>query len=211
DRLQAHPLWFVFPQVLLLMICVAYTVSHLRFSTNRSDLVSAHEKYQKTHLLLKEEFKFQDSLVAIVESENPDKNRHFVERLAGRLRSEPELFQDVYYKGDLKMMGPKALLFLPEETLEDLRRTLVENASIIQTFSQVDSLASLFELVNRQLREAGTATSTQRSALSGTLPVLRRIVEESSKSVSGTAVGPAPGVAAFFGERSSLYLTFASN
>ena len=211
DRLQAHPLWFVFPQLLLLVICVVFTATHLRFSTNRSDLVSAKEKYQKTHLLLKQEFKFQDSLVAIVESENQDKNRHFVERLAFRLRSEPELFQDVYYKGDLKMMGPKALLFLPDETLEELRTTLVENASIIKTFSQVDSLNSLFELVNRQLQEAGAATSTQQSALAGTLPVLRRIVEESSKSISGTGVTPAPGVAAFFGGRSSLYLTFASN
>src|SRR6185295_14018263 len=186
DRLQAHPLGFVFPQVLLLVICVVFTATHLRFSTNRSDLVSAKEKYQKTHLLLKEEFKFQDSLVAIVESENQDKNRRFVERLAQRLRSEPEIFQDVYYKGDLKMMGTKALLFLPEETLEDLRRTLIENAPVIQTFSQVDSLNALFELVNRQLQEAGASTSTQRSVLAGTLPVLRRVVEESSRSISGT-------------------------
>src|SRR6185436_6488979 len=101
---------------------------HLRFSTSRSDLVSAKEKYQKTHLLLKQEFKFQNSLVAIVESENQDKNRHFVERLAFRLRSEPKLFQDVYYKGDMKMMGSKALLFLPDETLEELGTALVDNA-----------------------------------------------------------------------------------
>ncbi len=189
DGLQAHPLWFVFPQLALLVICLVFTATQLRFSTNRSDLVSADEKYQQVHLLLKQEFKFQDSLVAIVESENQDKNRQFVECLAQRLRTEPHLFQSVYYKGDLKMMGPKALLFLPEETLDDLRRTLIEDAPIIQTFSQVDSLDSLFALVNRQLREAGTATSTQRPALSGMLPVLRRIVEESSKSVSGTAVG----------------------
>lgn len=211
DRLQAHPLWFIFPQVLLLVLCVVYTTTHLRFSTHRSDLVSADEKYQKTHLLLQQEFKFQNSLVAIVESEDQDKNRQFVERLAFRLRIEPHLFQDVYYKGDLKMMGPKALLFLPEATLDELQRTLVENAPVIQTFSQVGSLNSLFELVNRQLREAGSAASTQRSLLSGSVPVLRRIVEESSRSIAGTGVTLAPGVAAFFGDRSSLYLTFASN
>src|SRR5688572_128581 len=199
DRLQANPLWFVFPQLLLLVICVVYTATQLRFTTDRSDLVSPKEKYQRTHLALQEEFKYQDSLVAIVESENQDKNRHFVERLAQRLKSEPELFQDVYYKGDLKVMGPKALLFLPEETLEDLQHALTENAPIIQAFSQVNSLNSMFELVNRQLREAGATTSTQRQALSGTLPVLRRIVDDSSKSVSGMGVAPAPGIAAFFG------------
>ena len=211
DQLHAHPLWFVFPQVLLLVICVSYTATHLKFSTNRSDLVSSHEKYQKTQLLLKREFKFEDSLVAVVESENQDKNRQFVERLAQRLRSEPQLFQDVYYKGDLKMMGSKALLFLPEETLEDVQRTLRQSAPVIETFSQVNSLNSLFEQVNRQLREAGEATNTSRSMLAGSLPVLRRIVEECSRSVAGTEVTPAPGVAAFFGNRSSLYLTFASN
>ena len=61
DRLQTHPLWFVFPQVLLLVLCVVYTATSLRFSTNRSDLVSANEKYQKTHRQLKREFTFQDS------------------------------------------------------------------------------------------------------------------------------------------------------
>ena len=210
DRLLAHPLWFVFPQIALLVICVVYTATHLRFTTNRNDLVSADEKYQKTHLLLKQEFKYQDSLVAIVESENQDKNRRFVEQLASKLRNEPAVFQDVYYKGDLKLMGPKALLFLPEETLDDLRRTLNENAPVIQTFSQVDGLNALFELVDRQLRQAEGTTSTQRSVLSSALPVLRRIVDESSRSVSGTGVAPAPGVTAFFGDR-SLYLTFASN
>ena len=211
DRLQSHPLWFVFPQMLLLVLCVVFTTTRLRFSTNRSDLVSADEKYQSALLLLNHEFKFQDSLVAIVESESPDKNRRFVELLANRLRAEPDLFQDVYYKGDLKMMGSKALLFLPEETLEDLRRTLIENAPVIQTFSQVDSLNALFGLVERQLREAGASTSTQRTALAGSLPALRRIVEESSRSASGTGSALTPGVAAFFGDRRSPYLTFASN
>ena len=211
DGLQAHPLWFILPQVLLLALCAGYTVTSLRFSTNRSDLLSTHEKHQKAHRLLKEEFKFQDNLVAIVESENPGKNRHFVERLASRLRSEPNLYRDVYYKGDLKLMGPKALLSLPKETMDDLRRTLVENAPVIQSFSQVGGLNSLFELINRQLRGAGNLTSTQRLLLAGTLPVFCRLVEESSRSITGTGVTPAPGVAAFFGGRNSPYLTLASN
>jgi predicted RND superfamily exporter protein len=90
--LEAHPGWFVFPQLVLLAAAIAYTATDLRFSTNRSDLVSAHEKYQQNFLVLKQEFKFQDSLVAIVESEGQHKNRQFVERLALKLQSEPDLF-----------------------------------------------------------------------------------------------------------------------
>ena len=91
--LQAYPAWFVFPQLVLLAGAIAYTATHLRFSSDRSDLVSAHEKYQQNFLVLKQEFKFQDSLVAIVESEGQHKNRQFVERLALKLQSEPDLFE----------------------------------------------------------------------------------------------------------------------
>ncbi len=211
DGVQAHPRWFVFTELVLLIACIAYTATHLEFKTNRSDLVSANEKYQKDLLLLKREFKLQDSLVAIVESENQDKNRQFVERLASRLRDEPELFQDAYYKGDLKMMGGKALLFLPEETLEELREAVAQHVPFIETFAQVDSLNSLFELVNRRLQDTGPSTSTQQQALVQTLPALRRIVEESTKAVTGAQATPTPGITAIFGDRRSLYLTFASN
>ncbi|HMJ92289.1 MAG TPA: MMPL family transporter, partial [Candidatus Acidoferrum sp.] len=210
-RLQSHPRWFVLPQLVLLAACITYTVTHLKFSTNRSDLVSSDERYQQNLLLLKREFKFPDNLVAMVESEDPAKNRQFVERLAQKLRSEPELFQDVYYKGDLKMMGPKALLFLPEETLEELRGALTEHAPVIETFSRVNSLNSLFDLVNAQLREAGQATATQQQVFAGALPVLRRIAEEATRSVRETGVPLTPGITALFGDRRNLYLTFSSN
>lgn len=211
DAVQTYPRWFVVIELLLLIASVAYTATHLQFKTGRSDLVSANEKYQKDLLLLKREFKFQDSLVAIVESENQGKNRQFVERLAARLRSEPELFQEVYYKGDLKMMGRKALLFLPEQTLEELREALALHLPLIETFSQVDSLNSLFELVNRQLQASGSPTSPQRQALVQTMPALRRIAEESTKTVTGAETTPTPGITAIFGDRRSLYLSFASN
>ena len=211
DRLLAHPLWFVVPQALLLVLCVGYTITRLQFSTNRSDLVSAEEKNQKTYQSLKQEFKFQNSLVAIVESEQPAKNRQFVERLAARLRNEPTLFHGVYYKGDLKQMGPKALLFLPSATLDDLRRTLRENSPAIQSFAPVTNLPALFDRANQELRAAADATTEARAQWTNLLPVLRRIVDEATQSISAAGAPPAPGIAAFFGERSSPYLTFASN
>jgi hypothetical protein len=205
--LEAHPWWFVFPQLVLLAAAITYTATDLRFSTNRSDLVSAHEKYQRNFLVLKEEFKFQDSLVAIVESEGQQKNRQFVERLALKLQSEPDLFVDVYFKGDHKLMGAKALLFLPEETLEDLRQALGEYAPLIETFSQVDSLSSLFELVNRQLRNARRPQAQQQPWR--TPCPCHRIVEEAPRASPGGGAADT-GITAFFGDRPGLYLTFAS-
>ena len=47
-----------------------------------------------------------------------EKNRQFAERIGAKLEAETNLFADVFYKGDLPMMGRKALLFVPEDDLE---------------------------------------------------------------------------------------------
>ena len=112
--------WLVIPQVVLFVVCVFYALPKpygwLEFDTNRDDLVGSNKKYQHNFLQFKKEFTQQDDLVVVVQSEDPEKNREFVERLGARLEAETNLFTDVFYKGDLKMMGSKALLLVPDET-----------------------------------------------------------------------------------------------
>ena len=117
-----RPRWFVYPQILLFVVCVVYALPKpygwLEFDTDRDNLVGSNKKYQHNFLAFKKEFPQQDDLVAVVQSEDPEKNREFVERLGARLEAETNLFTDVFYKGDLKMMGTKALLLVPDETPE---------------------------------------------------------------------------------------------
>src|SRR5665213_3016819 len=112
-----HPRWFIWPQLILVCASIAVTVSLLQFDTDRDDLVGANRKYHQNFLQFKKEFPQQDDLVVVVESDSPEKNRQFVERLGARLEAETNLFQDVFYKGDLPMMGNKALMFVPEDDL----------------------------------------------------------------------------------------------
>src|SRR5262245_60200967 len=105
---------YVYLQIVLFAACVYYTVRHLEFNTNRRDLVGSDKKYHQIFLRFKGEFSGEDDLVAVVESEDKEKNRQFVERLGAKLETQTNLFSDVFYKGDLKMMGRKALLFVPE-------------------------------------------------------------------------------------------------
>ena len=115
-----HPRWFVIPQIVLFVVCVIYALPQpygwLQFDTDRDNLVGSNKRYQHNFLAFKKEFPQQDDLVAVVQSEDPEKNREFVERLGARLEAETNLFTDVFYKGDLKMMGSKALLLVPDET-----------------------------------------------------------------------------------------------
>src|SRR4051794_3575950 len=116
--------WFVIPQIVLCGICVMYTLRYLQFDTSRDNLVGAKKKYHQNFLAFKNEFPDQDDLVVVVQSENAEKNRQFVERLGAKLETETNLFRDVIYKGDLKMLGSKALLFVPETNLVELKATL---------------------------------------------------------------------------------------
>ena len=213
--LYRHPRAVFYPQIVLAAICVVYTVTSLKFSTKRNDLVGADKKYHQNFLRFAEEFAVQDDLVAVVESEDAEKNRQFVERLGARLQRETNLFGPTYFKGNLKMLGPKAFLFLPEETLKVLQTTLHSYRPFIQEFTQSTNLDSLFQTVNRQFRAAVSSpeTNTSNSSLMQSLPALTRVVRQTTDSLNRSGVPPSPGVTALFNRApdsaNSEYLTFA--
>ena len=207
-----HPRWFVYPQIVLFFASIAVTVVFLQFDTDRNNLVGGNQLYHHNYLEFQKEFPQQEDLVVVVESENTEKNRQFVERLGVRLETETNLFKDVFYKGDLTMMGAKALLFVPENDLASLRDTLKEDLPFIQKFSQTTNLVSLFELVNRQFRTAPREQNAQTDSLVKSLPALERIIQQARESLARSGTPPSPGVTALFnaGEEaaSASYITF---
>ncbi len=210
-----HSRWFFWPQVALAALCVGYTLARLQFSTSRNDLVSAKLHYHSIFLEMRKEFPAGDDIVAIVESESSEKNRQFVERLGARIKAETNLFTDVFFRGDLAMLGPKALLFLDEPTLGELQSKLLEYRPFLSKVTSTTNLNSLFHLINRQFRAAGRSTNAnpQAESLIGALPALERIVSQARDSLRRPGIPPSPGVNALFGggpeaER-QVYLTFA--
>ena len=213
DAVYRYPRLFFYPQVVLFLLCVLYTVERLEFSTSRNDLVGADKKYHRNFLEFKKEFQGQDDLVAIVESESAEKNRRFVERLGAKLEAETNLFTDIFYKGDLKLMGSKALLFVPEGDLRELQAKLHDYRPFIQHFSQATNLVSLFELINTQFRTAKREDNAENRALVKSIPALEHLVREAADSLGRPGTPPSPGVTALFGggqeaER-EMYITFA--
>src|SRR6058998_2266910 len=135
---------FLYPQLLLFVLSVAYTVKYLQFDTSRDNLVGANKKYHQNFLKFKKEFPTQDDLVVVVQSEDPEKNRQFVERIGAKLEAQTNLFRDVIYKGDLKMLGSKALLIDAESDLVELKKALTDFRPFIRQFSHITNLVSLF-------------------------------------------------------------------
>src|SRR3954471_4250365 len=119
-----HKKLIIYSQVALFVVSVLITYKFLKFDTNRDNLVGQNEKYQHAFLTYKREFPSQDDLAVVVESENIEKNRQFIERLGAKVLAEPVYFTNVIFNNDMKMLGRKALLFPSESELEELRDQL---------------------------------------------------------------------------------------
>ena len=210
-----YPRWFFYPQVILFAVCVVYTIVDLKFDTSRNNLVGSDKKYHRIFLNYKKEFQGQDDIVVVVESEKSEKNRQFVERLGSKLEQETNTFTAVFYKGDLKMMGHKALFFLTEGELKEFKKTLDDYRPFIQNFARATNLNGLFRLVNQQFRTAKRETNAENDSLIKALPAFERIVKEAADGINRPGTPPSPGLDALFGgnqetERSQ-YIVFATN
>lgn len=211
-----YPRLFFYPQALAFLASVLFTVERLEFDTNRNHLVGEDKVYHQAYLKYRREFAAQDELVVLVESEDIEKNRQFVERLGARLEAETNLFTDIFYKGDLKLMGPKALLFVTNHTLlEDMAQRLREVRPVLENFAQVTNLNALFQTVTAQFRDAARQPDAAETPLLDALPALGRIASQAADALHRPGPPPSPGITALFGggelAEPSLYLTFASN
>ena len=148
-----HPRWFVYPQLALVLASVAVTVAFLQFDMNQDDLVGPNLKYHQNFLALQKEFPQQgNDLAVVVESEDVEKNRQFVERLAVKMAPETNLFQDIFYQHDLAILGTKALFFVPTNDLAAIQTKLHDDLPFIKN-SRRRRTSSLF-----------SSRSTRRSA-----------------------------------------------
>jgi predicted RND superfamily exporter protein len=209
-----HRRLFLYGQVVLFALSILIAVKYpgIEFNTSRNDLVGSNKKYHQNFLRFKEEFPTQDDLVVVVESESNEKNRQFVERLGAKLEAETNLFHDVFYKGDLKMLGPKALLFVPDTDLAELKQQLKDFRPFITQFTRTTNLVSLFNMVCAQFRTAKQEANAENDALVKALPALERIISQATASLRRQGVPPTPGITALFdptGEADQqVYITF---
>lgn len=197
--------WFLWPQVVLLLVCVAFTVFRLEFDMDRNSLVGEDKPSHRNFLAMQREFPSQDDIVVVVESDEPEKNRQVVERLGARLEAESvsrnptNVFGDVFFKGDLRLMGKKALLFFPETNLVEFSKALGDYRPFMDQFMGATNMASLFRQVNFLIRTSGRERSEKTESFVKALPAMERLLRMATDSLSRPGNPPSPGVEALFG------------
>src|SRR5581483_312505 len=206
-----HRWLFLWPQIVLFGLCIAYTAMNVKVDASRDNLVGPGKKIHQNYMAFKQEFPAQDDLVVVVESENPEKNRQFVERLGAKLEAETNLFTDVLYRNDFKMLGRKALLFAEESDLKDVKQTLANYLPFVQRFTTATNLDSLFAMVNSQFLHAKRETNAENDALVKAIPMLDAIIKQATDALRRPGTPPSPGVTALFGASDDdIYITFAT-
>ena len=209
-----HPHWFFWPQVALFVFCVAYTVLFLKADMNRDNLVGPNQKYHENYLDFQKQFPQPDDLVVVVESDNVEKNRQFVERIAAKMLGETNFFQDVFYQQNLAMLGNKALQFAEVTNLVEMRDTLRTAMPFIQQFTLTTNLNSLFEQINKAFRTAKQEENEENKSLVKSLPALGRIVSQANDALLRPGSPPSPNVITLLsGDEQAVlssYITFAN-
>lgn len=221
-----HRALFGWPHLVLAALSIWYTVENLEFHTSRNALVGGEKEYHKVFLQFRKEFPVEDDIVAVVESELMEKNRQFVERLGAKLEAErttvtaedgktqieTNLFSHVFYKGDLKMMGRKALQFVPEKDLRSMQQSLTDFRPFLLQFTKATNLVSLVNLVNWQIGHAKEEASDENKSLVRALPALQRIISQATDGLVRLGTPPTPGINALFDgsekAEQELYITF---
>ena len=213
-----HPRWFFWPHIGLFLICVVYALpkpyGHLDFDMNQDNLVGPNQKYHRNFLQFQKEFPQPDALVVVVESDNIEKNRQFVERIAAKMQAETNLLLDVFYAQNPMIMGSKGLLYVPETNLVDLKTMLHAAQPFIRQFTQTTNLVSFFEQINTAFRTAPREANADTDSLVNSLPALTHILTQATDSLHRSGTPPSPNIFTLFGGGEdavlSSYITFAN-
>lgn len=137
--------------LILAALSVWVTVEKLTFKTGRGDLVAKDLPYVKRHAMFRSEFEDFDGMIVVVEGENPERKKNFIDVLAGKFKSHPEAFSDVFYKIDVSYFKDKALLFLDRTDLENLVQKITDHRRFLDDVNSSPGLNQLLRSVNSEI------------------------------------------------------------
>jgi hypothetical protein len=99
-------------------------VNHLKYKTQRSDLISPRKESQQRWRQYLAEFGDDDDMVVVVRGNDRSRMEAAFESLADKIRTHPELFDRLFYKVDLRSLHNRALLFLPTAEIDKICKNL---------------------------------------------------------------------------------------
>ncbi|MBI3268590.1 MAG: MMPL family transporter [Planctomycetes bacterium] len=215
DALCAHWRAAVVLSAAAALFAGAYAALRLQFNSERNALVNEDLEFNRRFEAYSRNFEGHDYLLAVVEpaglpeGAGPDlplrgRMKAFLHRLAGELRSRPDLFPRVYERLDPKALGDLALLYLPLDDLRAVARETEEGLPILRRMADGSGLRGWFTGVREQMEARAAADGAATSEKPASLGFLTGLIDRCATVAESP--DPPPALAPLFESSSSSRL-----
>ncbi|MBQ7501265.1 MMPL family transporter, partial [bacterium] len=134
--------------LVLFLLGVTYTASHLTFDADQANLIKRSTGLQSNQDRYVENFPRAEDLVVLVEDGTKEERQQYMESLAKRLQEEPETFSDIFYKVDTSCLRTYVLHYLDKDDLEKMAEGLENNRVLISRLLRSKNLVDIMEAAN---------------------------------------------------------------
>lgn len=151
--------WLVLAAALVVSVVSLYGFcNQLVYFTQRSDLINPDKESQRRWREYLAEFGNDDDIVVVVEGTDRGRMRQALDALAGELKGQPQLFDRVFYKVDLRPLRDRALLYLPDEQIGDIQANLKSMGLLLELGPISWRSLTLHRLLHEARERAGKVT-----------------------------------------------------
>ncbi|HEV3203473.1 MAG TPA: MMPL family transporter [Gemmataceae bacterium] len=163
--------------------------THLEYRTERTDLLNPQKDYLQRWRKYLEEFGEDDDIVIVVKGSDSQRMKEALESLADRVRQQPEHFDRLFFKVDLRHLRNRALMFLPPGQIQQIQDNLKSMSMLLDFGTLGWRNLTLLQLVNeaghraRKLDPEGTMSAADEQFFKQLLSI--------SRSATTSLAGPA--------------------
>jgi hopanoid biosynthesis associated RND transporter like protein HpnN len=148
--------WLVLGVSAVLAAASVYAFNYrLEYRTQRSDLISPRKEYQQRWRQYLAEFGEDDDIVVVVQGNDRQQMQSALDALARQVSEQPEHFDRLFYKVDLRPLRDRALLYLSTEEIKSIQQNL-RSMGLLLEFGPVSwQNLSLLSLMREARHRAG--------------------------------------------------------
>jgi len=147
-----HAIMVIILALLLSVVTLHFTVSHLGMITNTSDMLSRDLHYLKVHRAFKKAFpQLNNTIVVVIDGQTPDLAIDARDRLARNLSLQKALFKSVYVPGGDLFFRKNGLLYLSVDDLEKLADQIAAVQPLLAELVREQNIKGFFSLLHEAL------------------------------------------------------------
>jgi len=150
--LSGHPGFVLIITFCLVVLSLIYSATSLRIDTDTTDMISEEVAFRQNQSAYKRVFPaFSDTIVAVIDSDTPERSEDAAARLAIALKADKEHFSKVDLLGGEPFFKQNGLLYLDMRTLTALSDRLAEAQPLLAILADDPNLRGLADFIQLAL------------------------------------------------------------